>query len=172
MFDEHDRRTGRERDIARPPIEPLLHGDSMAAVHGLPEPTWLRQPRRGRVLVIDDDPRISFSLELILSEWHDVISVNDPREALYRMRRGQRFDVILCDVMMPQLSAMDFYAALERDLPGTTSRVVFLTGGAFTPQAREFLARVPNPYFEKPVNIDRLIALVQLNVTLRSHEAE
>lgn len=169
MFDEHDRRTERERDIEPQLRERLLHADQLT---GAPDAPWRRQPRRGRVLVIDDDPRISFSLELILSEWHDVISVNDPREALARMRCGQRFDVVLCDVMMPQLSAMDFYATLERELPSNLSRLVFLTGGAFTPRARDFLARVPNPYFEKPVNIDRLIALVQLNVTLRSSEAE
>jgi CheY-like chemotaxis protein len=171
MFDERDRRAERERDIG-PQLNPLLHADTLAAAHVGPDGAWRRQARRGRVLVIDDDPRISFSLELILSEWHEVISVNDPREALARMRLGQRFDVILCDVMMPQLSAMDFYAALERELPDNTSRLVFLTGGAFTPRARDFLARVPNPYLEKPVNIDRLIALVQLNVTLRSSEAE
>jgi CheY-like chemotaxis protein len=66
------------------------------------------------------------------------------------IRGGQRFDVILCDVMMPNLSGVDFYLELERIAPEELDKVVFLTAGAFVAQAREFLDNVPNLQLEKP----------------------
>jgi DNA-binding NtrC family response regulator len=174
MFDEHDLNTDTEPNGVLP-----ANFDGRAAalggamrLHAEPLRRRALQPsraeqRRGRVLVIDDDPRISLSLQLILSEWHDVTALTSPCEALLRMRHGETYDVVLCDVMMPELSAMDLYAALERELPGIASRLVFLTGGAFTPRAHEFLAQIDNARFEKPLDIDGLIALVRRRVALR-----
>lgn len=163
MFDEHDRSTDTDPGGVMP-ANLRLHVETLRR-RALPAPRV--EPRRGRVLIIDDDPRISLSLQLILSEWHDVTALTSPCEALLRMRHGERHDVVLCDVMMPELSAMDLYAVLERELPSMAARLVFLTGGAFTPRAFEFLARVDNPRFEKPLDIDALIALVRCRVALR-----
>ena len=70
------------------------------------------------------------------------------------------FDLILCDLMMPEMTGMDFYAALASRSESLARRVVFMTGGAFTPTAREFLDRVDNPRLDKPVDITRLRQLV------------
>ncbi len=163
MFDEHDRSTDTDPGVVMPVNLPL---NAEALRRHVPVASRT-EPRRGRVLVIDDDPRISLSLQLILSEWHDVTALTSPCEALSRIRRGDRYDLVLCDVMMPELSAMDVYAVLERELPSMTSRLVFLTGGAFTPPALDFLARVDNARFEKPIDIDGLIAFVRRRVALR-----
>jgi CheY-like chemotaxis protein len=59
--------------------------------------------------------------------------------ALQRITAGERFDIIVCDLMMPQMTGMDLHAALTRAAPDQAARMVFLTGGAFTERARRFL---------------------------------
>src|SRR5262249_31119297 len=66
--------------------------------------------RRGRVLVVDDEPLIGSGLRMALAE-HDVVTTTNPAEALAWIHDGRRFDVILCDLMMPVMSGMDLYEA-------------------------------------------------------------
>jgi two-component system, cell cycle sensor histidine kinase and response regulator CckA len=105
---------------------------------------------RGRVLVIDDDPAVGSALKLVLAEEHDVDVLTNARHALERLQSGERYGVILCDVMMPELSGMDFYRELALSNPELAAGVIFLTGGAFTLGAHEFLDRIPNPRLSKP----------------------
>jgi signal transduction histidine kinase len=120
-----------------------------------------RQPARGRVLVIDDEPMINVILRRMLGRDHEVSAATSVREALERIRSGQRFDVILCDLMMPEMTGMDLHAELSRSDPPLAARLVFMTGGAFTPVAREFLDRVSNAHVEKPFEQAKLRGLVQ-----------
>ena len=68
--------------------------------------------------------------------------------------------MILCDVMMPIVTGMDFFLQLTAIAPQMAERVVFITGGAFTQGARSFLDRVPNRRLDKPFNARELRALV------------
>jgi CheY-like chemotaxis protein len=66
------------------------------------------------------------------------------------------YDVILCDLIMPEMTGMDVYrAALQRTTP-MHDRIVFMTGGAFTQRARDFLESVPNLRIEKPFELGHL----------------
>lgn len=116
--------------------------------------------RRGRVLVIDDDPMITSVVRRVLSAEHDVLLLTGAEEALSCISAGQRFDVILCNVMMPVVTGMDFYERLAEQLPDQSARIVFLTGGAFTLRAREFLDKVPNARLEKPFDTQNLRSVV------------
>src|SRR5262249_27989261 len=98
--------------------------------------------RRGRVLVIDDQPLIGAAVRRALSAEHDVLALSSSHEALERFERGDRFDVILCDLMMPALTGMDVHERLTLLAPGQAGRMVFITGGAFTSRAQTFLAQV------------------------------
>jgi len=91
---------------------------------------------------------------------HDVSSIQDSREALSLLQADGGFDLILCDLMMPNFSGIELYEVLKKTAPHLLSRIVFLTGGAFTPQSREFLDRLQSPYIEKPFDPDALLALV------------
>ncbi len=64
--------------------------------------------------------------------------------------------MILCDVMMPNVTGIDFYRELERTLPHEVEKIVFLTGGVFASQTREFLDQIPNVRIEKPFTPDEL----------------
>jgi signal transduction histidine kinase len=116
--------------------------------------------RRARVLVVDDEPMIGKAVRRALSKEHDVLATNTALDALKSIRAGERFDVILCDLLMPQMTGMDFYDELLRDVPDQASRVIFLTGGAFTPRAQSFLTGVQNQRIEKPFDPIHLRALI------------
>ncbi len=116
--------------------------------------------RRGKVLVVDDEPMIAAVIRRTLSKEHEVVALTAASEALDRIRGGESFDVILCDLMMPQMTAMDLHAELRSVDPAHAARMIFMTGGAFTPAARAFLDQVPNQRVEKPFDAQHLRALV------------
>jgi DNA-binding response OmpR family regulator len=74
---------------------------------------------------------------------------------------GERFDAIVCDLMMPEMSGMDFFAELEAFAPEQTAQIILLTGGAFTPRASEFLDHISNPRLFKPFSGNELRELVR-----------
>jgi PAS domain S-box-containing protein len=117
-------------------------------------------PKRGRVLVVDDDPTMSRTARRILGEEHDVVTVENGRQALDLLGNGRDFDVVLCDLMMPQVSGMEVYEEMRERDEAQAARIVFITGGAFTPRAREFLDSVSNHRLEKPFDARGLRALV------------
>ncbi|MGO9834089.1 MAG: ATP-binding protein [Polyangiaceae bacterium] len=116
--------------------------------------------RRGRVLIIDDDANVARTFALRLDGDHDVVVSLEPRAAAQRILAGERFDVIFCDLMMPDMTGMDFYAAITEKDARQAERIVFVTGGAFTPAAMAFVARVPNTFLEKPFDKASLDAVL------------
>ena len=74
-------------------------------------------------------------------------------------------DAILCDLMMPVMTGMDFFGVLEAERPDLAERTLFLTGGAFTDTARAFLARIPNLCLEKPIDSKQLLATIAERIT-------
>jgi PAS domain S-box-containing protein len=117
-------------------------------------------PRRGRVLVIDDEPAIGRAMGRLLQPDHDVFVVTDAREAMLRIAAGEGFDIVLCDLMMPAMTGMDFYEALREGNPELARRIVFMTGGVFTVRAEEFLRATSHVTMAKPIDPDVLRRLV------------
>ena len=115
----------------------------------------------GRLLIVDDEPMILGALRRAFSSDYKVTCVGDGKRALERVRAGDRYEAILCDLMMPEMTGMDLYAELARSVPEQADRVVFVTGGAFTARAREFLERVPNARVEKPIDFQNLKLLLR-----------
>jgi CheY-like chemotaxis protein len=111
-------------------------------------------------MVIDDEPALASTIRRILSKDCDVEVTIDAREALSRLVEGGHYDVVLCDLMMPEMTGMDLHAEIARRRPGLERRFVFMTGGAFTPRASEFLASVKNRRLEKPFDTATLKAIL------------
>jgi signal transduction histidine kinase len=116
---------------------------------------------RGRLLVVDDEPLIGRIIQTALKKEHEVCVVRDASEAIARLERGETFDLILCDVVMPDLSGPEFYSTVANRWPDLVPRLVFMTGGAFTPGTVEFMERVQTRVLSKPFKIDRLKRLVR-----------
>ena len=110
------------------------------------------------VLVIDDDRLAARALKRILHR-HDVIVVSGGTEALERLEE-RAFDVVLCDLMMPEITGMELYERVLEMSPEQAERMVFLTGGAFTDAASSFVKRHAERCYEKPVSAKLLRNLV------------
>jgi PAS domain S-box-containing protein len=133
------------------PIAPDAERSVSAAVADSPAPS--------RILAIDDEPQIGKLLKHTLRV-HDLVALTSAAEALQRLRAGERFDLILCDLMMPGMTGMDFHAALAAEFPDQLPRLLFLTGGAATSRARDFLEKSAMPWVQKPFEVAAMRKLV------------
>jgi signal transduction histidine kinase len=138
---------------------PPAHG-AVLEQEAPPLSTEVRPKRRGRVLVIDDEPMIRSAVIRAIGREHEVVAVQNPDEAVTRLKDGEQYDVILCDLLMPEISGMDLYETIVAMDRQQARKVIFLSGGAFTPRARAFLAEVPNQRIEKPFDPIHLRALI------------
>jgi CheY-like chemotaxis protein len=117
-----------------------------------------------RVLVLADS-MIGTTIARLLAWDHDVVAVTSATAALGRIHTGERFDAILCDVQMPDMSGMDLYARLASNAPEQAARMVFMTGVAPAPEVDAFLRRASSRWIETPFTMTELRALIQLLVT-------
>lgn len=127
-----------------------------ARVNAAPKPTAPASRRRPRVLVVDDEPGIGRSLARALGRDHDVSTVTCARDALGHLLGKDDYDAVLCDVMMPEMTGVELYATLERSRPELAARMLFITGGAFTPSTQEFVQTMADRCLEKPFDIHEL----------------
>jgi PAS domain S-box-containing protein len=116
--------------------------------------------RVARVLVVDDEPMFCHAMIRMIGAEHDVVAVGDAREALRRIEGGERFDLVVTDVVMPGMSGVEFHAAVSRIAPELAAGMLFVTGGAFTRGGAEFLEGMVGRVLEKPVVAEELRAAV------------
>ncbi len=122
------------------------------------------QAQRARILVIDDEPMMARAVQRLLESEHDVVATSNPNSAVEKVRSGERFDVIVCDLMMPALSGMEVYEVIGTIDAEQARRMVFMTGGAFTPKAVKFLESIDNVRIEKPLDRSALRAAIRSQV--------
>lgn len=124
-------------------------------------------PRPGaklRILVVDDDPMVRRMLDRMLHE-HFVESAASVDDGIAALGRSD-FDLVLCDVMMPDRTGADMHRELRQRWPALLPRVVYMTGGVFTPALQTFLdqpsiRRLDKPIFPHAVAdiVERIVAL-------------
>lgn len=112
------------------------------------------------VLVIDDEVEVADLISEVLSGSGHMVSKADSGHAALRLIDGGSYDVILCDLKMPNLDGPSLFRELERRAPEMVKRLAFVTGDTMSPKAREFLTGSGRPYIEKPVRPQELRDLV------------
>jgi DNA-binding response OmpR family regulator len=118
-------------------------------------------PPPGRILIIDDEPSLVRALARLLSrDGYLVATAANGRHALAALQ-GQPYDVILCDLRMPELDGRAFYARLRQQAPALCQRVIFLTGDGSAPDHQAFLAQCGRPWLRKPCAIAMLRSMMQ-----------
>jgi signal transduction histidine kinase/ActR/RegA family two-component response regulator len=120
-----------------------------------------------RLLIVDDDPIVRESLSRMLSKVFQVETASGVREAR-RSASGTHFDAILCDVMMADGGGEAFFSWLQRERPGTASRLIFVTGGVTDEASRRFLDGLAQPVLYKPVDlitVERAVEEVSIGAT-------
>ncbi len=107
------------------------------------------QSLRGRILIVDDEAPLRFVMQRLLVD-HDVVSASSGQGGVGNLEQDRAFDLIVCDLMMPDVTGMDVHQWLVSHDPVLAARTVFITGGAFGPVAADYLSDVGNLKLEKP----------------------
>jgi len=140
---ESNRGSGTTFRVQLPAQEAVVHST-------LPPPAEPPILPRARVLVVDDEPELCAVVRRLLRSEHEVVCYLDARDALACLEQDAAFDVIICDIMMPHMSGLEFYERLREEHWDLASRTVFMTGGALHAPAEQFLRTVQNQVLEKP----------------------
>ena len=139
---------------------------SLPCAHGLAAPPVESTPERfgnhrANVLIVDDKPMLGTAIQRILSQEHDVTVATSAMQAIQLIQDGKRFDVILFDLMMPEMTGMDLHAEMLKLAPEQARKMISMTGGAFSAEAAAFLHSIPNPSIEKLFKTAALWQVVQ-----------
>ena len=115
---------------------------------------------RGRILVVDDEALVREVIVSMLEKNHEIVTAKSGRAAKNILETDAHFDLILCDLMMPEVSGIELHSWLAIHLPLLARRLVFMTGGVFTLRTDEYLERVSNIVVYKPFKKASLSKLV------------
>ena len=116
--------------------------------------------RRGRVLVVDDEAFEGKKLATRLLE-HNVVAVSSGADALAVIAVGRPYDLVLCDVMLCDMTGVELSSRLRRDHPDQARRLVFMARRRVSPVLQYLLDGVQNLCIEVPLDIDGLRALIE-----------
>jgi signal transduction histidine kinase len=129
-----------------------------------PTPAPLLGRRRYRILAVDDEALLLKAYRRMLSEHHEVVLAGGGDDALDLLSKDQKFDVILCDLQMPEISGADVYREVSRRWPGLEHRFIVITGGAFSPEGRRFLEEGLVTSVNKPFQLAEILELIERRV--------
>ncbi len=115
--------------------------------------------RSARILIIDDEPRVARALHRILRAYDCVVTTSG-EEGKRALQGDREFDLIFCDIMMPDVSGVDLHAWLLETNPRLANRMYFVTGGAFTDLAKQLVQRLPGRVIAKPFDVAEIRQLV------------
>jgi len=124
----------------------------------------LKAIQRRRVMAIDDEALLLKAFQRMLASHHDIETKLGAREALRCFGQDRRFDVVLCDLQMPDMSGVELYAAVKQQWPELAERFIFITGGAFSAEARRFLEEPNIACINKPFQLRELLELIEARV--------
>jgi CheY-like chemotaxis protein len=115
---------------------------------------------RRKILIIDDERLVRDALHRVLAGDHDVIATSSGEAGLAALDAGS-FDVIICDVMMPGMNGREVHRRVAAQHPGLEHRLVFISGGTFTPELDEFLTTTTNRFLTKPFKLDDVMRAIE-----------
>lgn len=120
-----------------------------------PGETRSSAPTRRRVLIIDDDENVARIVRRALGAWDSTIETSSVA-ALARLREDPTFDLVVCDLLMPEMTGQELFEAISRESPSLAGRFMFLTGGACDDESRRFLESCGRPFLGKPFSLTEL----------------
>lgn len=146
--------SGTEFIVSLPlaPPENLAHAEEPGEIES--------SSQQSKLLIVDDEETFSSVLEEVLADDHEVTTVNCGADAIALLSEGKRYNVIVSDLMMPQMSGMELYKKVLELAPDQAQRMVFMTGGAFGPSTSGFLESIDNKKIEKPFKLKELRKLL------------
>ncbi|MBN2529036.1 MAG: PAS domain S-box protein [Deltaproteobacteria bacterium] len=121
---------------------------------------------QGRILLVDDEDGIRLALHRILRK-HKTEDAASGKDAIELLQKDHNFDMILCDLVMPQTTGIDVHKWILANVPELADDMVFMTGGVFTDDAKQYLATYDPPVISKPFDHRTLAQFVNDRVAER-----
>jgi CheY-like chemotaxis protein len=128
----------------------------------VPPPARTQGYARRRILAVDDEALLLKAYRRMLADYHDVVTALGATEGLRTLERDDRFDVVLCDLQMPDMSGMELHAIVRKRYPTLADRFIFVTGGAFSADAKRFLEEPAAMFIHKPFRIEELLSMIDI----------
>ena len=119
--------------------------------------------RRRRILAVDDEALLLKAYRRMLADVHEIVTALGARDALLILEKNRDFDLVLCDLQMPEMSGIELYAAVKARFPELGDRFVFVTGGAFSAEAKRFLEQ-DITCLGKPFRIEELLTVIEQKI--------
>lgn len=111
---------------------------------------------RGRILIVEDEPSVAqLMVDVLREEGHHAEFVLNSQEGLTMISR-HTYDLVICDLRMPQIDGQAFYEALVSSGSPMRNRVIVVTGDVLAARTRKFLDRTRHPYLAKPFLVEEL----------------
>jgi len=116
-----------------------------------------------KILVVDDDSRNIFALSKILSErGMEVMIAGNGRIALDMLNTHQNIDLVLMDIMMPEMDGYEAMRLIRAQLKFKMLPVIALTAKAMKDDKQKCIDAGANDYITKPIDVDRLLSLMRV----------
>ena len=112
------------------------------------------------ILLVDDDAELAATLKELLESRDFVVAVQPNGAAALREVRAIDYDVIVCDMLMPEMAGDAFYRAVETIKPELAERFIFLTGHADNPKIDAFFKSIGARVLYKPVLMEELVGAI------------
>jgi PAS domain S-box-containing protein len=129
------------------------------AVTPISSPLPRMPPERVSVLVVEDEASLARALAEELGRMHEVVVAEGALRALDLLAK-QRFDVVLCDLRMPDMSGEALYSEVAARDPPQAAGFIFMTGVGFGADVERFLASAGRPVLEKPFSADEALDVI------------
>lgn len=133
----------------------------------VPEENLCEKVLKGlRILVVDDEVELLRALRRQLRTTNEVVVATGGEAAFGILEQDSAFDLIVCDLMMPDVDGPVVYETIKQRWPLLAQRIIFVSGGTFTQRTREFVETVTLPLLTKPFSLAKLSkAIAQLHLS-------
>jgi signal transduction histidine kinase/CheY-like chemotaxis protein len=116
---------------------------------------------RATIMVVDDDERVLRAYSRVLRNGYDVILASDGQEAIDLLSSGSRPDVLISDLLLPEVDGVELFQWLESQRPTLARATIFVSAATTVPHYAEFCQKLSNPILEKPVSKERLLSAIE-----------
>jgi DNA-binding response OmpR family regulator len=118
-------------------------------------------PKGTRALVVEDEIALGEAVaDALTDEGFRVDRAADGEEALDRLNE-RHYDVIICDLKMPKVDGMAFFAEVSTKMPQIARRLIFVTGDVAGTEAESFLEESGCRWVPKPFRLRDLVRVAK-----------
>jgi DNA-binding response OmpR family regulator len=113
-----------------------------------------------RALIVEDESSIRNVCERVLGSIGFDVSIAEDGKLAEEKIEDNFFDLILCDIRLPEVSGIDFYVFLQQEYSSQAKKVIFMTGSVMSSDTANFLEKSGRPYILKPFRPSELLEVI------------